>query len=87
MREKGVNCLVPGPDNMVNALKLPNQAPTASDKSLQTSMAWHCPDGTQHFFCLPIVALSGQSLDSNGPIVDSRDLNLVFGHTEATHNK
>ncbi|GFX04709.1 hypothetical protein TNCV_1912541 [Trichonephila clavipes] len=24
---------------------------------------------------------------SNGPIVDSRDLNLVSGHTEATHNK
>ncbi|GFU88467.1 hypothetical protein TNCV_3354061 [Trichonephila clavipes] len=32
-------------------------------------------------------AVSSQSLDSNGPIVDSRDLNSVFGHTEATHNK
>ncbi|GFW67419.1 hypothetical protein TNCV_3390901 [Trichonephila clavipes] len=50
-------------------------------------MAWRCPDGTQHLFCWPILAVSGQSLASNGPVVNSRDLNLVFGHTEATHNK
>ncbi|GFW84799.1 hypothetical protein TNCV_680871 [Trichonephila clavipes] len=31
--------------------------------------------------------LSGQSLASNGPVVDSRDLNLEFGHAEATPNK
>ncbi|GFY16396.1 hypothetical protein TNCV_2350391 [Trichonephila clavipes] len=40
----------------------------------------------EHLFCWPIPAVSGQSLASNGPAVD-RDLNLVFGHTEATHNK
>ncbi|GFU80393.1 hypothetical protein TNCV_3521651 [Trichonephila clavipes] len=33
------------------------------------------------------VGHSGQSLASNGPVVDSRDLNLVFSPTEATHNK
>ncbi|GFW52329.1 hypothetical protein TNCV_3079011 [Trichonephila clavipes] len=54
MQEK-CNRLVPGPDYMVDALKLPNQAPRISA--------------------------------SNGPVVDSRDLNLVFGHTEATPNK
>ncbi|GFX00499.1 hypothetical protein TNCV_2091491 [Trichonephila clavipes] len=50
-------------------------------------VAWKCPDGAQHFFCWPILAVSGQSLASKGPVVDRRDLNLVFGHTEATHNK
>ncbi|GFW33236.1 hypothetical protein TNCV_2859141 [Trichonephila clavipes] len=30
--------------------------------------------------------VSGQSLASNGPVVDSRDLNLVFGPTEETHD-
>ncbi|GFY33009.1 hypothetical protein TNCV_2877581 [Trichonephila clavipes] len=30
-------------------------------------------------------AASGQS--SKGPVVESTDLNLVFGHTEATPNK
>ncbi|GFS58347.1 putative kinetochore protein NDC80 [Trichonephila clavipes] len=55
MREKGGNRLVPGPDYMVDSLKLLNQAPTGSD--------------------------------SNGPVVDSRDLNVVFGHAEATPNK
>ncbi|GFW60493.1 hypothetical protein TNCV_568411 [Trichonephila clavipes] len=71
---------------MVDALKLPNQAPRSSGKSLHKCVAWRCPDGT-HLFCWPILAISGQSLASNGPVVDSRDLNLVFGHTEATPNK
>ncbi|GFS62778.1 hypothetical protein TNCV_3202061 [Trichonephila clavipes] len=87
MREKGDNRLVPGPDCVVNALKLSNQTPTVSGESLQTCVAWRCPDGTQHFFCWPILTISGQSLASNGPIVDSRYLNLVFGITEVTHNK
>ncbi|GFV64629.1 hypothetical protein TNCV_850781 [Trichonephila clavipes] len=85
--KKGGNRLVPGPDYMVDALKLPNQAPRVSGESLQTYMAWRCPDGTQHLFCWPILAVSGQSLASNGPVVDSRNLNLVFGNTGATHNK
>ncbi|GFX14177.1 hypothetical protein TNCV_1766711 [Trichonephila clavipes] len=38
-------------------------------------------------FSQPCIANSGQSLASNGPVVLSRDLTLVFGHTEATHNK
>ncbi|GFX93638.1 hypothetical protein TNCV_1588151 [Trichonephila clavipes] len=62
MREKCGNRLVPGPDYMVEALKLPNQSRRVS-------------------------AVSGQSLASNGTVAGSRCLNLVFGHTEATHNK
>ncbi|GFV66950.1 hypothetical protein TNCV_1264361 [Trichonephila clavipes] len=85
-REKGVNRLISGPDYMVDALKLSKQAPRISDKSLQTCVAWRCPDGID-LFCWPILAISGQSLASNGPVVNSRDLNLVFCHTEATHNK
>ncbi|GFX31788.1 hypothetical protein TNCV_171211 [Trichonephila clavipes] len=87
MREKGDNRLVPGLDYMVDALKLSNQAPRVSDESLKTCVAWRCPDGTQHLFCWPILAVSGQSLALYGPVVDSRYLNLMFGPTEATHNK
>ncbi|GFW76770.1 hypothetical protein TNCV_4944871 [Trichonephila clavipes] len=65
MREKGGNRLVKDPDYMVDALKLPNQAPRVSGESLQKCVAWHCPDGTQHFFCWPILAISGQLLASN----------------------
>ncbi|GFW25263.1 hypothetical protein TNCV_5088291 [Trichonephila clavipes] len=84
MQEKCGNRLLQAPDYMVDALKLSNQAPRVSDESLQTCVAWRCPDGTQHLFCSPILAVSGQS---NGPVVDNRDLKLVFGHTKATHNK
>ncbi|GFT37696.1 hypothetical protein TNCV_3310261, partial [Trichonephila clavipes] len=87
IREKGGNHLVPCPDYMVDALKLPNQAPRSSSESLQKCAAWRCPDGTQHIFCWPILAISGQSLASNGLVVDSRDRNLVFDHAEATPNK
>ncbi|GFY11670.1 hypothetical protein TNCV_4231391 [Trichonephila clavipes] len=87
MREKGDHRLVPGPDFMGDALKLPNQDPRDSGESLQKSVAWRCPDGTQHRFCWPILAISGQSLVSNGPVVDSRDMNLEFGHAEETSNK
>ncbi|GFV91692.1 hypothetical protein TNCV_4762571 [Trichonephila clavipes] len=86
-KRKGGNRLVPGPDYIVDALKLPNLAPRVSGESLQKRVAWRCPDGTQHIFCWPILAISGQSLVLNGPVVDSRDLNLVFGHAEATPNK
>ncbi|GFU36133.1 hypothetical protein TNCV_2200441 [Trichonephila clavipes] len=72
---------------MVDALKLPNQVPRVSGESLQTCVAWCCPDETQHLLWWPILAISDQSLASNGSVVGSRDLNLVFGHTEATHNK
>ncbi|GFW54814.1 hypothetical protein TNCV_2654541 [Trichonephila clavipes] len=71
---------------MVDALKLPNQAPKVSGESIQTCVAWRCLDGTQ-LFCWPILAVFNRSLASNGPVIDSRNLNLVFGHTEATHNK
>ncbi|GFU21526.1 hypothetical protein TNCV_3827331 [Trichonephila clavipes] len=84
IREKDGNRLVPGPDYMADALKLPNRAPRVSGESLQ---AWRCPNGTQHFFCWPILTVSSQSLASNGPVVDSRYLKLVFDHTEETHNK
>ncbi|GFU01022.1 hypothetical protein TNCV_1816421 [Trichonephila clavipes] len=72
---------------MVDALKLPSQVPRVSCETLQTCVAWLCSDGTQHLFCWSMLAISGQSLASNGPVVDSRDLMLVFSHTEATHNE
>ncbi|GFX09995.1 hypothetical protein TNCV_4101341 [Trichonephila clavipes] len=87
MREKGGNRLGQGSKYMVDALKLPNQAPRVSRESLQKYVAWCCPDGTQHLFCWPILAVSGQSLASNGPVVDSRDLNLVFDLAEAPPSK
>ncbi|GFX26190.1 hypothetical protein TNCV_3707291 [Trichonephila clavipes] len=87
MQEKGGNHLVLGPDYMVDALKLPNQAPRGYGELLQKYVFWHCPDGTQHLFCCPILAISAQSQASNGPVVDSRNLNLMFGHAEATPNK
>ncbi|GFT79375.1 hypothetical protein TNCV_603981 [Trichonephila clavipes] len=82
MRGKGGNRLVPGPDYMVDVLKLPNQALKVSGESLQTCVTWRCPDGSQRLFGWLILAVYGQSLASNGPVVDSRDLNLVFSHTE-----
>ncbi|GFW34615.1 hypothetical protein TNCV_952431 [Trichonephila clavipes] len=87
MREKGSNRLKPGPDYMVGALKLPNQAPKVSGESLHKCVACRCPDGTQHLFFWPILAVSDQSITSNDPVVNSRDLNLMFGDTEATHNE
>ncbi|GFU09144.1 hypothetical protein TNCV_1319801 [Trichonephila clavipes] len=87
MLEKGGNRLMPGPDYTVDALKLPNQAPRGSGESLQKCVDWRCPDGAQHLFCWPILAISGQSLASNGPVVNSRDLYLVFGLAGATPNK
>ncbi|GFV15454.1 hypothetical protein TNCV_4834801 [Trichonephila clavipes] len=87
MHEKDGNRLVAGPDYMVDALKLPKQAFRVSGESLQTCVAWCCLDGTQNLFCWPILAISAQLLASNGPVVDTKYLNLVFGHIEATHNK
>ncbi|GFS99217.1 hypothetical protein TNCV_1600571 [Trichonephila clavipes] len=72
---------------MGHALKLSNQAPRVSGESLQTCVAWRCPDGTQHLFCWQILAVSGASIASNDPVVHSRYLNLVFYPMEATHNK
>ncbi|GFX96629.1 hypothetical protein TNCV_244161 [Trichonephila clavipes] len=87
MREQGGNRLVLGLDYTVDALKFSKEASRVSDESLQTCVDWRCPNETQHLFCWHILAVSGQSLASDGPVIDSRDLNLVFGHTEATHNK
>ncbi|GFV04978.1 hypothetical protein TNCV_1347261 [Trichonephila clavipes] len=78
---------VQGSDYAVDALKPPSQSPRISGVSLQMCVIRHCPDGIQHLFCWPILAVSAQMLASNCPVVDSRDLNLVFGHTEVTHNK
>ncbi|GFU26977.1 hypothetical protein TNCV_1151491 [Trichonephila clavipes] len=72
---------------MVDALNFPNQAPRVSGESLQMCGAWRCLDGRQHLSCWPVLAVSGQSLASNGPVVDSRELSFVSGHTEASHNK
>ncbi|GFX10940.1 hypothetical protein TNCV_512001 [Trichonephila clavipes] len=92
MLEKGRNRLVPGPDYMEDALKLSNQVPRISsgvttyvcDLPLCVCV---CPDGTQHRFCFSILAVSVKSLASNGPIVDSRHLNLVLRPNEVPHNK
>ncbi|GFU74375.1 hypothetical protein TNCV_2094991 [Trichonephila clavipes] len=80
---------MPDPDYMVDALKHLNQTPRVSGKSLQTCMVWRCPDGTLYFYfyCWPILAVSVQSLAENGPVVDSRDVNLAFGQTEVSKNK
>ncbi|GFW91399.1 hypothetical protein TNCV_3375651 [Trichonephila clavipes] len=50
-------------------------------------VTWRCSDGTQPLIWWSMLAVSGQSLASNCPVVDSRDLILMLGHTEATHNK
>ncbi|GFV81980.1 hypothetical protein TNCV_3151781 [Trichonephila clavipes] len=85
MQKKVGNCLESGPNYMVDALKLSNQAFRVFDESLQTCVAWRCPDGTQHHFYWTILAVSSQSLASNGPVFDNRHLNLAFGPTEAIH--
>ncbi|GFX35066.1 hypothetical protein TNCV_2330061 [Trichonephila clavipes] len=85
--KKSSTRLVSGPHSMVDTLKLPNQAPRGPGESLQKCVAWRCPDGTRHLICSSILAILGQSLSSTCPVVDSRDLNLVFGHVEATPNK
>ncbi|GFW44674.1 hypothetical protein TNCV_4482191 [Trichonephila clavipes] len=87
MREKGGDRLVLDLDYMVDALKPFNQAPRVSGESLQTCVVWRCLDGTQHLFCWPILAVSGQSLASISLVVENRYMNLVFSPTEATHNK
>ncbi|GFU54136.1 hypothetical protein TNCV_3617981 [Trichonephila clavipes] len=83
---KGGNRLVRGTDYMLDALKPSNKAPRFSGESLQTYMAWCCPDGT-HLFCWPFLAVSSQSQVSNGPVIDSNYLNLVISPTEATNSK
>ncbi|GFV90064.1 hypothetical protein TNCV_73451 [Trichonephila clavipes] len=55
MCEKGGNNLVLGSDYMVDALKLPNQAPRGYGESLQKYVLWRCPDGTQYLFCWPFL--------------------------------
>ncbi|GFT60049.1 hypothetical protein TNCV_2687281 [Trichonephila clavipes] len=79
--KKGAIALCQVPDYIVDALKLPNQAPRGSGESLQKCVAWRCRDTTPL-----LLAICGQSLASNGSVVDRRDLNLVFGHAEATPN-
>ncbi|GFX66563.1 hypothetical protein TNCV_1794741 [Trichonephila clavipes] len=76
MREKGGNRLVPGLDYMVDTFKLPNQAPRGSGESLEKCVSWHCPDGTQHLFCWPILAIFGQSIASNSPVVDRSEFSV-----------
>ncbi|GFT92209.1 uncharacterized protein TNCV_1679031 [Trichonephila clavipes] len=74
MREKSGNRLVPGPDYVVDAFKLSNQAPRVSSESLQTCVAWRCPDGTQHLFCWPILAVSERTKPLDVPTVSEQKL-------------
>lgn len=71
--------MMPRPDYMEDASKLLN---------LLEFLTSHCrrvwPDGTQHLSFWSILDVSGQSLASNCPIVNSRDPNLKFGHVNAT---
>ncbi|GFU34355.1 hypothetical protein TNCV_1991451 [Trichonephila clavipes] len=85
--KKGDNHLVLGPDYMIDALKLHNQTPRGYGELLQKYVFWRCPDGTQQLFCWSILAICGQSLALNSPVVNNRYMNLVFGHAEATLNK
>ncbi|GFU56404.1 hypothetical protein TNCV_2609261 [Trichonephila clavipes] len=71
MREKGNNSLVPSTDYMMDALKLPNQAPRGSGESLQKCMAWRYPDGTQHIFCWPFLS---DQIHSRTFLIDSPGL-------------
>ncbi|GFY12523.1 hypothetical protein TNCV_2447141 [Trichonephila clavipes] len=88
MHENGGNCFVPDPDYMEDALKFPNRAPRVSGESLHTR-EWLGVVLMEHNTSSvgPILAVSGQSLASNGPAIDIRYMNLEFGHTKATHNK
>ncbi|GFU69328.1 transposable element Tcb2 transposase [Trichonephila clavipes] len=78
LRRKFCNCnarkggihLVPGPFYMVDALKFLNQALSVSGESLQTCVAWHCPDGTQHLICWPIMAAPCRSQASKGQFLN-----------------
>ncbi|GFT89127.1 hypothetical protein TNCV_3085241 [Trichonephila clavipes] len=85
--KKHGNFLVKSLDYIVNASKLPNQDSGVSDESLRTHVAWRCPDGIQHLSCCLMLVISGQTLVSTDPIVDSRVPNFVLGHMEATFNK
>ncbi|GFV48348.1 hypothetical protein TNCV_2479131 [Trichonephila clavipes] len=87
MREKGGNRLVPSLDYMMDALKFFNQAPRGFGEPLQNCVVWRCPNRTQQLFCWPILAVSGQSLASNGTVVDSRYLNLfrVWSYGSNSH--
>ncbi|GFT67124.1 uncharacterized protein TNCV_782831 [Trichonephila clavipes] len=85
MREKEGNRLVPGPAYMVDALNFPNKLP-----GFLTSQYRHVWPGVvlmEYNTCWQLLDVSSQSLASNGPVVDNRDLNLVFRHTKVTHNK
>ncbi|GFU15336.1 hypothetical protein TNCV_954701 [Trichonephila clavipes] len=74
-------CMYGSHDIDIDTAKLPQFL-----ASNQRRLAWRSPDGTQHLFCWLSLAISGQSLTSNGPVVDSTYLTLAFGDTEATHN-
>ncbi|GFU22251.1 hypothetical protein TNCV_4855971 [Trichonephila clavipes] len=87
MREEGRNHLVPGPDFLVHALKLPNLASRVYGESLQKRVAWCCPGSPTPLLLANSDHFRSIVLASNGPVVDSRNQNLVFGHAEATPNK
>ena len=87
VQEKCSNSLMPGLGYMMDALKLPNQVPKVSGKSVQMCIAWCCPYGTLHVWCWPNLGVFGQLQALNILVVDSRDPNFMFGHMKATHNK
>ncbi|GFX02716.1 hypothetical protein TNCV_2011601 [Trichonephila clavipes] len=85
MREKGGNRLVPGPDYMCGGwiktfqLSSQNLWRVSIDVRGLALSRWNTTP--------LLLANSGQSLASNGSVVDSRYLNLMFDPTKATHNK
>ncbi|GFQ64933.1 hypothetical protein TNCT_81481 [Trichonephila clavata] len=54
--------------------------------SMDVCVTWRCPDGTQSFSLLPILAAFGELLASNGSIISSRNPNLIFFYMERTYN-
>lgn len=65
----------------VDALKLANPASRVFDECV-----WSCKVWKIYLFCWIILAISDQSLTSNGSIADSNALILALGHKEATYN-
>lgn len=72
------------PHYMADGSKLPKQTPGVCGGSLLlTSVALSYP---LHLSRWPILSISSRSLASNGPVVDSKDPNSMFGYMKATHN-
>ncbi|GFU42627.1 hypothetical protein TNCV_4884741 [Trichonephila clavipes] len=87
MQEKSNNPLVTGLDYMVDALKLPNEALRSFMGFTTCVISWRCPYGAQNLILLANSGRLWSIAIFKRSVVDSRDLNVVLGHTEAIHVK